>query len=92
MECKKCKRCGCFFVSDNDVCTKCAPKDNCEIIKLRNYLNNNEVNSLDEIASNVGITQSNLLRHIGNDEFKNIYKNLNKNSSGEGFNNISISL
>lgn len=92
MECKKCKRCGCFFISDNDVCTKCAPKDNCEIIKLRNYLNNNEVNSLDEIVSNVGITQSNLLRHIGNDEFKNVYKNLNKNSSGEGFNNISISL
>ena len=38
MNCKKCKRCGCFFVSDNEVCSKCEPKDNIELAKLRNYL------------------------------------------------------
>ena len=92
MECKKCKRCGCFFVSTNDVCIKCEQKDNVEISKLRNYLSTNEVYSLDEIASNIGITQANLTRHIDLDEFKDVCKNINKNSSGEGFNNISISL
>lgn len=92
MDCKRCKRCGCFFVSTNDVCPKCELKDNSEIIKLRNYLDNNEVYSLDEISSNIGITQANLVRHISSDEFKNVYKNLNKNSLAKGFNNISISL
>ena len=43
MDCKRCKRCGCFFVSNNDVCPKCELKDNNEIVKLRNYLDNNEV-------------------------------------------------
>lgn len=92
MEFKKCKRCGCFFVSDNDVCTKCAPKDNVEIIKLRNYLDSNNASSLDEISNNLSITPSNLARYILADEFKDVYKNLSRNSSGEGFNNISISL
>ncbi len=92
MEFKKCKRCGCFFMSDNDICVKCAPKDNFEIIKLRNYLNNNEVSSFDEISSNLSIAPANLARYIENDEFKNICKNIGKNSSCEGFNNISISL
>ena len=92
MEFKKCKRCGCFFVSNSEVCSKCEPKDNFEIIKLRNYLNDNDVISLDELASNLSITPANLARHIQSDEFKNLYKNLSKSSSGEGFNNISISL
>lgn len=92
MELNKCKRCGCFFVSNNDVCIKCEPKDNFEIVKLRNYLNNNEVSSLDEISSNLSITPANLTRYINTDEFKGVYENLSKNSSGEGFNNISISL
>lgn len=92
MEFKKCKRCGCFFISDSDVCIKCEPKDNCEIIKLRNYLDNNEVSSIDQISSDLSITPANLTRYILTDEFKGVYKNLSKNSSGEGFNNISISL
>lgn len=92
MEFNKCKRCGCFFVSNKDVCIKCEPKDNFEIVKLRAYLNNNEAYSLDEISSNLSITPANLMRHINTDEFKGVCKNLNKNSSGEGFNNISISL
>lgn len=92
MEFKKCKRCGCFFVSNNEVCSKCEPKDNLEMIKLRNYLNDNEVNSLEEISNTLSIAPANLARHIKADEFKNVYKTLSKNSSGEGFNNISISL
>ena len=41
MEFKKCKRCGCFFVSNNDICGKCSPKDEYEITKLKNYFEEN---------------------------------------------------
>ena len=27
MEFKKCARCGCFYMSEDDVCVKCYPKD-----------------------------------------------------------------
>lgn len=92
MNCKKCKRCGCFFVSDNEVCSKCEPRDNFEIAKLRNYLSSNEVFSFDELSYNVGIAPANLSRYISSEEFINVYNSLNKNSSDEGFNNINISL
>lgn len=92
MNCKKCKRCGCFFVSDNEVCSKCEPKDNMELAKLRNYLSSNTVVSLEELSNNVGIAPANLNRFITSKEFTGIYKQLSKNSSDEGFNNISISL
>lgn len=92
MNCKKCKRCGCFFVSDNEVCSKCEPKDNIELAKLRNYLNSNTVVSLEELSNNVGITPANLNRFITSEEFTGVYKQLAKNTSDEGFNNISISL
>ena len=92
MNCKKCKRCGCFFVSDNEVCSKCEPKDNMELAKLRNYLSSNTVVSLEELSNNVGITPANLNRFITSEEFTGVYKQLSKNSSDEGFNNISISL
>ncbi len=92
MNCKKCKRCGCFFVSDNEVCSKCESKDNMELAKLRNYLSSNEVVSLEELSNNVGIAPANLNRFIASEEFSEVYKQLNKNSSDEGYNNISISL
>ena len=92
MNCKKCKRCGCFFVSDNEVCSKCEPKDNFELEKLRNYLSSNTVVSLEELSNNVGIAPANLNRFITSKEFTGIYKQLSQNSSEEGFNNISVSL
>ena len=90
MNCKKCKRCGCFFVSDTDVCLKCEPKDNFEIAQLRNYLSSNEANSLDELSYNIGISPANLSRYISSEEFINIYNKLNKNTSIEGFNDITL--
>ena len=92
MNCKKCKRCGCFFVSDNEVCSKCEPKDNMELAKLRNYLSSNTVVSLEELSNNVGIAPANLNRFITSEEFTGVYKQLSKNSSDDGFNNISVSL
>ena len=90
MNCKKCKRCGCFFISDTDVCLKCEPKDNFEIAQLRNYLSSNEANSLDELSYNIGISPANLSRYISSEEFINIYNKLNKNTSIEGFNDITL--
>lgn len=90
MNCKKCKRCGCFFVSDTDVCLKCEPKDNFEIAQLRNYLSSNEANSLDELSYNIGISPANLSRHISSEEFVNIYNKFNKDTSNEGFNDITL--
>lgn len=90
MNCKKCKRCGCFFVSDSEICSKCEPKDNFEIAKLRNYLSSNEANSFDELSYTVGIAPANLSRHISSDEFINVYNKLNQNTSNEGFNGISL--
>lgn len=92
MNCKKCKRCGCFFVSDNEVCPKCEPRDNFEITKLRNYLNSNEVFSFDELSYNVGIAPANLNRYISSEEFVNIYNKLNQKFNDENLNNIDISL
>ena len=90
MNCKKCKRCGCFFISDTDVCLKSEPKDNFEIAQLRNYLSSNEANSLDELSYNIGISPANLSRYISSEEFINIYNKLNKNTSIEGFNDITL--
>ena len=36
MELNKCTRCGCFYVSSNDVCPTCEQKDVAEIDKLKN--------------------------------------------------------
>ena len=40
MEFNKCNRCGCFFMSNNDVCPSCQPKDIYEMSKLKNYFEN----------------------------------------------------
>lgn len=67
MELKKCNRCGCFYVSENEVCNNCLPKDNLEIAKLNNYIeqNGNEY-SLDDLSVSTGISARNLNRYINN--------------------------
>ena len=67
MELKKCNRCGCFYISENDVCSSCEPKDALEITKLNNYIAQNGTNySLDEVAVSTGISVKNLNRFINN--------------------------
>ena len=34
MEFKKCARCGCFFISDNDICCNCEAKDRYDMAKV----------------------------------------------------------
>lgn len=78
MEFKKCKRCGCFFVSTNEVCEKCFEIDNNEVSKLKNFLaENNNVSSLQEISYATNISESNLNRHIEKNNLENIFNNFN---------------
>lgn len=78
MEFKKCSRCGCFFMSDDNICENCAPKDRFEMSKLRNYLDNeNYSNSINSISINTGITVKNLNRYLENKEFSDLSSKLN---------------
>ena len=63
MEFKKCERCGCFFVSEDNVCCNCRAKDRADTIKLQNYIeeHGNAV-TLEDISEGTGITIKNLNR------------------------------
>jgi len=42
MEFNKCSRCGAFYTTSNNVCPNCEPKDNCDQLKLRTFLEEKE--------------------------------------------------
>ncbi|MCI8833068.1 MAG: hypothetical protein HFJ19_02545 [Clostridia bacterium] len=69
MEFKKCARCGCFFVSEAEVCPKCLPKDRCDISKLTNYINDNNItaSTISNLSVNTGITLKNINRYLDSD-------------------------
>ena len=70
MQFNKCSRCGCFFVSNGDVCPNCQPKDNFEMGKLKEFLDNSDTNySMDSISYSTGITMQNLNRYFAKDGF-----------------------
>ena len=74
MELKKCERCGCFFVSNDVICLKCAPKDKCEMSTLRNYIqeNSNNISSIENIIAKTGFSEKNISRYLSSPEFNNI--------------------
>ena len=65
MEFKKCARCGCFFVTEGEVCSNCMPKDRLDIIKLQSYLEENQDNSVHNVSVNTGISTKNVERYFG---------------------------
>ncbi len=70
MQFNRCSRCGCFFVSDGDVCPKCQPKDNYEMNQLKSFLEESPMNSsIQDISINTGITEKNLHRFFSYDDF-----------------------
>lgn len=80
MNFNKCERCGCFFVTDSKVCPKCEPKDNFEMKVLKDYLSNNvELNSIDTISTDTGISQKSLDRFMQYEEFASFFDNKNDN-------------
>ena len=70
MEFNRCSRCGAFFATENNVCPNCKPKDACDIINLKNYLENNQMPASLEILSNdTGISTKILNRFLQNNDF-----------------------
>ncbi len=77
MEFKKCMRCGCFFMSDNDVCCNCQSRDKMDIAKLNSILDeNNNFNSVQDLSILSGININNLNRYIANNQISNLNINL----------------
>lgn len=87
MEFKKCVRCGCFFVSEDNVCCSCKSKDKFDTIKLQNYLEeHSSPASLEEISIGTGISIKNLNRY---EEIQKLSTSLNETNFET---NISINL
>ena len=77
MEFKKCIRCGCFFISDDDVCCNCSSKDRIDISKLNTILDeSNNFNSIQELSIASGVNINNLNRFISNNKIDNFNMNL----------------
>lgn len=71
MEFKRCARCGCFFVTDGEVCNACAPKDRLDMAKVKNYFEENPNYSVDNISINTGVSTKNVSRYLGNQNISN---------------------
>ncbi|MGN1299654.1 MAG: hypothetical protein ACI4UE_06715 [Candidatus Scatovivens sp.] len=82
MELKRCARCGSFFTSDSEVCQICNRKDNADVLKLKNFLDEQETNieNKEQLAMYTGISIKNIDRYLNMKEFSNInFENKNKN-------------
>lgn len=73
IEAKKCLRCGSMYISDSDVCGACQKKDGADLYKLKGFLAKGygEVTQ-GELAVATGISNKNLARFLGYDEFKGV--------------------
>ena len=73
MEFKKCMRCGCFFMSNDDVCCNCKVRDKIDIAKLNSVLDeNNNFNSIQNLSIASGVNINNLNRFISNNQIPNL--------------------
>lgn len=82
MEFKKCVRCGCFFIAEDNVCCNCKPKDLCDSKILGDFLENTpNINSIEDISIGTGISAKNISRFIesGNYQLDNINEDSVKN-------------
>lgn len=80
MEFKKCDRCGCFFVSNDNVCFNCLTKDRFEMSKFKNFIeenNFNTINTLNDLSIQTGISQKNLNRFLEYEDFNEIAGHIN---------------
>lgn len=70
MQFNKCSRCGCFFINKGDVCPNCEPKDNYDMEKLKNFLDNSDsICSIENISYGTGISIKNLNRYFSKEDF-----------------------
>lgn len=77
MEFKKCMRCGCFFMSDDNVCCNCKSRDRMDIAKLNSILDESRsFNSIQDLSIASGVNINNLNRFIANNQISNLDINL----------------
>lgn len=77
MEFKKCMRCGCFFMSNNNVCYNCESKDRMDISKLNSILDeSHSFNSVQDLSILSGVNMNNLNRFIENNQISDLDINL----------------
>lgn len=81
MNFNKCERCGCFFVTDQNVCPKCEPKENFEMQQLKNYLSTHTTSTVEDISTNTGISERNLDRFLKQDKFAQLMQSANLNNN-----------
>ena len=73
IEAKKCLRCGCMYIADTEVCNKCQKKDGADLYRLKGFLENGTSElTQGELAIATGITNKNLTRFLGYEEFKGV--------------------
>lgn len=66
MEFKKCNRCGCFFISEDEVCCNCKTKDMADTIKIQNYIQEYGIpTTAEELSAGTGVTMKNISRFGG---------------------------
>lgn len=69
MEFNKCPQCGSFFAYSGKICPNCLSKDNKQIKKLENYLQNYSIpDTVNELSGNTGILPKDLTRFINQNE------------------------
>ena len=81
MNFNKCERCGCFFVTDQNVCPKCEPKENFEMQQLKRYLSTHTASTVEDISINTGISERNLDRFLKQEEFTQLMQSENLNNN-----------
>ncbi len=74
VEARKCARCGCMYIAGTEVCEKCQSKDGADLHKLKGFIESQGYGELTqgELAIATGITNKNLSRFLGYDEFKGV--------------------
>ena len=77
MELNRCKRCGAFFATSNNVCPNCQTKDIAEQSKLKDYLSENDYSgTIENLSINTGISEKNINRFLSNEDFKGYIGNI----------------
>ena len=73
MELKKCARCGCFYLSESNVCENCKAKDANEMFRLKSYIEENEITDLavEQLSIKTEISAKNVYRYLSQPEFQN---------------------
>jgi len=75
MNLNKCARCGCFYITAQDVCPKCIVKDNYEIAKLQEFIEENGIpTNVEGLCDSTNISIKNMQRYLEKEQFAPLNK------------------